>query len=220
MVSARQRPAIAIFGGTFDPIHLGHLRSAEELRERLALDEIRLLPCHRPPHRDTPDSDSRHRLAMVQLAVGDTPGLVVDALELEREAPSYSVETLRQCRQQLGDEPALCWVMGSDAFNGLQHWWHWRELFELAHVLVLQRPDHPLAPAPEVAAFVAGREMSPAQLRDSPAGGLLTLMLRQWPVSATAVREALARGADVSRWLPAGVEGYIREHTLYGCHRG
>ena len=113
---------IGLFGGTFDPVHNGHLRVALELKQRLALDEMRLLPCHRPPHRATPDRSSSDRLAMLELAVADCPQLQVDARELDRSTPSYSVETLEQLRAELGAHVALCWCVGLDSLASFDSW--------------------------------------------------------------------------------------------------
>lgn len=211
-----RRRAIAIFGGTFDPVHLGHLRSAQELRERLQLDEVRLVPCHLPPHREHPETGAEHRLAMVELAVAGRAGLVADPVELERDDLSYTVLTLREYRRRWGEDVALCLVMGSDSFNGLHRWREWRALFELAHIVVMERPDHPLQPDAAVADCIASRRLDPTRLREAPAGGFIPLTLTQWPVSATGIRERLERGEAADELLPAGVGPYIRKHKLYG----
>ena len=206
---------IGIFGGTFDPIHLGHLRSAQELRERLALDELRLLPCHLPPHRETPGCSSERRLAMVRLACEGTD-LQVDDRELRRAGPSYTVETLTQIREELGDEISLCWVMGVDAFNGLESWHRWRELLSLAHIVVMARPGETLLGDGPVAALLAKHRVEElAVLKSGPAGTIFPVVLTPWPISATAIREALKNGQPVDGLMPQPVVNYIQQHRLY-----
>ncbi len=134
------RRKIGLFGGTFDPVHNGHLRMALEAGEELALEQVRLLPCHRPPHRETPNVDSDQRTHMLRLAVESCPLLKLDDRELRRDGPSYTLETLQSLRAELGPEVSLIWVMGSDSFLGLESWHRWRELLDYAHLLVVARP--------------------------------------------------------------------------------
>jgi len=143
---------IGILGGTFDPVHIGHLRGALEVAEMFGLDELRLIPNARPPHRDTPNCSAQDRLAMVRLAVQDLPPLCVDARELERDKPSYTIDTLMSLRAELAADDQLLLVVGWDAFCGLPTWHRWEELLDYCHILVLQRPD-------------AGSE-APQELRD------------------------------------------------------
>ncbi len=135
---------IGLFGGTFDPIHYGHLRPLWEVKEALKFDQLRLIPSFIPPHRGKPGASAKQRLEMLRLAVADVPDYEVDERELQRGGPSYTVETLQSLRNELGDQP-LCWVMGLDAFLGLASWYQWRRITELAHIVVTQRPgsQHP-----------------------------------------------------------------------------
>ncbi len=130
---------MGIFGGTFDPIHYAHLRTAFELQQALRLKEIRFLPAGNPPHRDQPMADAQLRLKMVQLATADQPGFVVDDREVRKEGPSYSVETLAELRHEYPDR-SLCLIVGMDAFLSLPKWHQWRELLQLAHLVVAHRP--------------------------------------------------------------------------------
>ena len=132
---------IGLLGGTFNPVHNGHLRSAVEVRERLALDELRLVPSARPPHRAAPEVTAEQRLAMVQLALAGSDELQVDARELQRSSPSWTVDTLASLRAELGPQAVVFFILGWDAFCGLPGWHRWQELLELAHLVVLQRPD-------------------------------------------------------------------------------
>ena len=140
-------PPIGILGGTFDPIHIGHLRPAIEARGALGLAEVRLLPNHIPPHRANPLCSSEQRLAMVRLAAADNPGFVVDERELRRDTPSWTIDTLVELRSELPDTP-LCFLMGMDSLLGLPGWHRWQELLDYAHLVVSCRPgwqpDYPV----------------------------------------------------------------------------
>lgn len=208
--------SVAIFGGTFDPIHNGHLRSAIEIKEALGVDELRLMPSHRPPLRGAPGAESRQRLAMVAAAVNGRSGLRVDDRELRRDGPSYTVDTLRDLRAELGAAVSLTVVMGSDAFNQLHRWQDWQSLFSLANVLLLHRADYPLAADATVTAFVEARRVADAcELTAVSAGGFCELGLIQLPISATDIRQRLASGKSISYLVPDVVADYIAEHGLY-----
>ena len=208
--------SVAIFGGTFDPVHNGHLRSAIEIKEALGVDELRLMPSHRPPLRGAPGAESRQRLAMVAAAVNGQSGLRVDNRELRRDGPSYTVDTLRDLRAELGAAVSLTVVMGSDAFNQLHRWQDWQSLFSLANVLLLHRADYPLAADATVTAFVEERRVADAsELTAVSAGGFYELGLIQLPISATDIRQRLASGKSISYLVPDVVADYIAEHGLY-----
>ncbi|RNL60121.1 nicotinate-nucleotide adenylyltransferase [Zhongshania marina] len=208
--------SVAIFGGTFDPVHNGHLRSAIEIKEALGVDELRLMPSHRPPLRGAPGAESRQRLAMVAAAVNGQSGLRVDDRELRRDGPSYTVDTLRDLRAELGTAVSLTVVMGSDAFNQLHRWQDWQSLFSLANVLLLHRADYPLAADATVTAFVEARRVADAsKLTAVSAGGFYELGLIQLPISATDIRQRLASGKSISYLVPDVVADYIAEHGLY-----
>lgn len=204
-----------MLGGTFDPIHIGHLRAAIELGERLALDELRLIPSRHPPHRDRPGASGSQRLAMVQAAVADEPRLAVDDLELRREGPSYTIDTLQALRSALGPATALSLVVGADAFAGLDSWHRWRDMAALAHVIVVARPGFALPTEGPVFDYWSERRCSAETLATMPAGGVASVQLPDMPVSATAVRAYLREGRSV-RWLvPDAVWRYISDHDLY-----
>ena len=216
-----KRALIAVFGGTFDPVHIGHVQSARELKQLLQLDELRLVPCHRPPHRATPGVSSADRLAMVELAIAEEPGLTVDSRELARDAISYTVDTLTELRSELGDEPALCLVMGTDAFANLTQWHRWQALLTMAHIIVMARPDNVMPTDGELANLLAERRIiNPDQLSDQPAGSILLVSLTAYPVSATSIRRSLTEGrlqgdATLSSQLAPAVLHYIEQHQLY-----
>lgn len=210
------RPAggLGVLGGTFDPVHLGHLQAAIRAREVLGLEEVRLIPAARPPHRARPTTSDRDRLAMVQAAVAGIEGLAADGRELARAGPSYTYDTLRELRGESPSRP-LFLILGADAFRGLASWHRWRELIELAHLAVVNRPgaDREALPAP-LAAWVAEHQARPAAA-EAPAGGLCFLDIRPLPISASDVRARLARGDSVADLLPPAVLAYIRSHHLY-----
>jgi nicotinate-nucleotide adenylyltransferase len=206
---------IALFGGTFDPVHNGHLRSAQELKQRLALDELRLLPCHRPPHRESPRCSSEHRLAMVELAAVGS-GLLVDDREIKLDGISYSVETLAQLRSELGSQVSLLWVMGSDAFTHLDQWHRWRELLDFAHLVIMMRPDAELPKAGVLLEMLHRYKIDDARMLSQRAAGCIYIVqLTPYPVSATAIRRAIAVREPVADYLPLSVQDYIERYQLY-----
>jgi nicotinate-nucleotide adenylyltransferase len=195
---------IAILGGTFDPVHLGHLRVAWEAAE--ALDaQVCLMPAHLPPHRPAPVANAPQRVRMLEAALAGQDRLVLDTRELRREGPSYTVDTLRDLRAELPASQPLILLLGADAFAGLPTWHEWRDLFDLAHIVVLTRPGHETTLPPELTNAIASRyATSAAQLHESPAGKVLNLPVTPLEISASAVRKLLADGRE-PRWLLPGV---------------
>lgn len=207
---------IGILGGTFDPIHDGHLRPALELLETLNLAEIRFIPCRIPAHRAAPFITAEQRLKLVQLATAGQAGFVVDDRELRREGPSYMADTLASLRAELGDGVPLCLILGIDAFRGLPTWRRWRELSRFAHLVVMRRPgpDQPLPPALE--ALVRAHTVGDAgALRQATAGGILFQTVTQLDISATKIRALLACGQSPRYLLPDAALAYIRDRSLY-----
>ena len=214
---------LVILGGTFDPVHYGHLRVADEVRVTLAPAEVRLVPAKDPPHRGTPSASAADRLRMLELALPEFPELRVDARELERAGKSYTVLTLTELRAAFPARP-LVLLTGADTFLGLPSWHRWRELFELAHVAVATRPGATLEAGsmhPQLRQTWEQRRTDDlAALRTRPAGSIVRLDVVPQPISATAIRAALARGTveAVRGLLPAAVLAYIENHRLYGIH--
>ncbi|HEY3326975.1 MAG TPA: nicotinate-nucleotide adenylyltransferase [Novimethylophilus sp.] len=211
-------PSTGILGGTFDPIHFGHLRMAQELGASLGLDEVRFVPAARPPHRPEPHAPAQHRAAMVRSAIADNPQFAFDARELERAGPSYMFDTLASLRAELGADIPLYLLLGADAFLGLHGWHRWRELFDLAHIAVAHRPgfaldaNSPLM-APELRA--EWRLRYSAHAPDCASGKILLREITALDISASAVRNALAQGDSPRYLLPEPVLGYILKHKLY-----
>jgi len=209
---------IGIYGGTFDPVHYGHLRTALEVKEALGLEQIRLLPCRQPPHRGVPGATPEQRLSMLKLALAEAePGFMVDTRELERAGPSYMIDTLTTLRAECGTAP-LCLVIGMDAFLGLHHWHRWRELIKQAHLAIMRRPGshHPIVPD-ELAAWVSERSrVETACLRAQPAGFIHFIEVTQLAISATRIRELVRAGRSARYLLPDAVLHYMRANGLYG----
>lgn len=203
---------ICLFGGTFDPIHYGHLKPLEELQQYLAADAIHILPASVPPHRPPPQASSRQRLDMLQLALRDYPGFILDTRELERSGPSWTVLTLQSFRQQYPDD-SLCLVMGSDAFKDLPAWYHWQQIPQLAHVIVIERAGMETVSRPLWATdhLVDDVEI----LRKSHCSGILFVSLNGYDISATEIRQRLHTRQDVTGMLPQQVIKYIYQNRLY-----
>ena len=195
---------LAIFGGTFDPVHLGHLSVAWEAAELLDA-EVRLLPASVPPHRPPPAASATQRVAMLHAALHGQSRLTLDTRELERKGPSYTIDTLHELRAEQGDRP-LVLLIGADAFAGLPSWHRWRELFAVAHIGVLSRPDVDAVLSEDLQRETAGRWVGEVStLRKQPAGRLIELAVTPLVISATRIRELLAAGRDPRYLLPAGL---------------
>jgi nicotinate-nucleotide adenylyltransferase len=213
---------ILCYGGTFDPVHNGHLAIAAAVRD--ALDaEVHLIPAADPPHKGPTHAHAGQRATMLALAIQDQRGLLVDRRELRREGPSYTVDTLRELRGELGPHVPLVWMIGSDSLFELDTWHRWRELFDLAHILAVGRPGARLdeatlaARAPAVHAEIGPRWRMPAQLHAMPAGGFAEFRLAsERPESSTELRRRIRDGDPAWRdWLPPAVATYIAAHGLY-----
>ncbi|HJV28428.1 MAG TPA: nicotinate-nucleotide adenylyltransferase [Aromatoleum sp.] len=219
----RDAGPLGLLGGTFDPIHFGHLRLAEEAREALQLDQVALIPAGAPPHRDTPQSAASARLAMVQLASAGNDGFIVDAGEVFAQGPSYTVLTLERLRTQHGRARPLVLILGADAFAGLPGWHRWQDLFELAHVAVANRPGYaphgrrwPATLSQELDDACAGRIATDSTvLRQSPAGKIVPFDMTPLAISASLIRDLIRSGHSARYLLPDPVLDYIGLHHLY-----
>lgn len=203
-------------GGTFDPLHFGHLRPAEEVRQALGLDRVWLIPAGDPPHREPPGATGSERLAMVASAVADYPTLGVLDWEVSAEGPSYTVRTLGWLRERLGEVPVIT-IMGSDAFVQLDRWHRWGGLLERGHIAVVRRPGASLdGMSTELEAALDGRWCgNPTGLLEGPAGRVAALEVTRLDISATAVRELVAAGRSPRFLVPGAVEAHIRAGGLY-----
>jgi nicotinate-nucleotide adenylyltransferase len=211
---------LALFGGTFDPVHCGHLRVASETATALKLPEVRLIASKTPVHRVAPGATGEARLAMLRLAVAGAPGLAVDDRELTRDSPSYTALTLESLRAEFPLRP-LIWLVGIDAFLHINHWYQWPQLFELAHFVVLNRPGFAVSQAlsPALAEVWQGRLTRSAEtLASTPNGAIYLHTVTPQAISATAIRNSIAAGASdeaLRPFLPQPVLAYIRAHQLY-----
>ncbi len=219
---SRREPLLVLYGGTFDPVHHGHLAIAHAARDALGVP-IHFMPAADPPHRAAPGADASQRATMLALALADEPDFHIDLRELRREGPSYSVETLRALRGELGAGIPVALLLGADSLLGLPTWHEWSALFELAHLVVADRDDSDLDAAlpPELAEALAGRwTEDPSALCAERAGRLLRLQQPLHPASATQVRAGIAGGGPWREMVPAGVADYIVRQRLYGVHEG
>jgi nicotinate-nucleotide adenylyltransferase len=212
---------IGLLGGTFDPIHLGHLRLAEELGEALGLAEVRFIPTGTPPHRGQPQASRDDRLAMVRLAIVGNPRFVVDAHEIHKTDPCYMVDTLTELRAECGSERPLTLFLGTDAFLGLTTWHDWRRLFALAHLAVAHRPGFdPVtrqAAMPDALAreLAQRRTESSADLHSTPAGRIYLYATTQLDIAASRIRGLIRSGHSARYLVPDAVLDYIERHRLY-----
>jgi nicotinate-nucleotide adenylyltransferase len=211
---------ICVFGGTFDPVHAGHLHAARTVCEALNLGEIRMLLSAMPSHRNATGATVAQRWRMLELACAEDPRLVPDDTEVRRAEragrPSYTVETLEEIRAERPDV-VLAWVVGSDAYRDFTSWHRWRDVLELTNLVVLHRPGAPLTLPGELAEVTRSRHLEGPPCE--PAGGVLVLDAPMLDVSATRVREVLAGhgdGAAVADLLPPAIYNYIKEYHLYG----
>ena len=212
---------LGLYGGTFDPVHLGHLRLAEEAVDVLGLAGVRWIPAGQPLLREVPSVAARQRLEMVRLATADNPRFSVDPAEVEADRPSYTVPTLERLRRPdvLGGERPLVLLLGADAFAGVAAWHRWETLFELAHVAVAHRPGYCLEAsalsAPLARTLKQRLSLDPAVLAASPAGRIVTFAMTPLDISATRIRAALSTRESVRYLLPDALIGYLQNHRLY-----
>ena len=212
---------VAIFGGTFDPVHFGHLRLAQELAESLRVEEVRFMPGGQPPHRASPQVTALQRLDMTRLAIADNALFRIDDREVRRSGPGYTVDTLTEVRAEIGATRPLCLLLGADAFLDLATWHRWHDLFALAHIVIAHRPGFPpetwpeRMPEPLAREYTARLMQQPFAVHLSPAGGIVTQAIAALDISASMIRDSLARGVSPRYLLPDRVLDYIRKHGLY-----
>jgi len=211
---------VGILGGTFDPVHFGHLRLAEEAADACGLAQVVLIPAAAPNLRDAPATPATHRLEMVRLATLGNARLAVDDRELRREGMSYTVDTLATLRADFGATRPICLILGADAFLRLPRWSRWLRLFELCHILVATRPGYELerqvAAHDELDSQWRLREVALPALSRRPAGGVARLEIPLLEISASDLRARMSRGVSVRYLLPPAVVDYIAVHRLYG----
>ena len=206
---------LALFGGTFDPVHYGHLRCAEEARRKLGLKKLHLLPAGRPPHRSTPQATATQRLQMLQLAQPEFPLLSIDDRETRRKGPSYMVDTLKELRAELACTPLLL-LIGQDAANDLHSWFDWERLFTLAHIVIMTRPGMKSEYRQDLGKQIQARSgFDVRDLLSSKAGRVLHLEVTSIDISATTIKKLIRLGRSPQSMLPEPVLDYINENHLY-----
>lgn len=208
--------SMGVFGGTFDPIHFGHLRTAFEMLQALRFGEVRFMPCGSPPHRGTPIASAELRLRMVQVATAGQQGFVVDDRELQRDGPSYSVDTLTALRAEFPLRP-IGLIIGMDAFLGLPKWHQWREILQLAHIIVAHRPGWRAPDIGPLGELLADRGTHRiGDLHQAKAGHIFIHDVTQLEISSTEIRELVAVGRDPRFLMPDAVRDII---ATSGCYR-
>jgi nicotinate-nucleotide adenylyltransferase len=218
----KNRVPIGILGGTFDPIHHGHLRIAQEALEQCGLSQVRFVPCGTPPHRPAPHTSAKARWEMVRLVLNDHPDFLVDVREVFRTDPCYTIETLAGLRAELGAKQSLCLILGGDAFLQLNTWHEWQHLFDLAHIVVLQRAGgQPLgnamskADAALQAEYQARLAPGASALHESPNGTVFVADMPALEISSTDIRRRCTEGKSARFLVPDVVNNYIKTHKLY-----
>ncbi|WP_346837260.1 nicotinate-nucleotide adenylyltransferase [Microbulbifer sp. SAOS-129_SWC] len=216
-----KRHTVALFGGTFDPVHFGHLRMALELQQALGFDQMRLLPSHQPRHRQSPGVSPERRRQMLQLALDGCDELQLDLRELNRGGPTYTVDTLEELRSELGDDVSISFCMGLDSLLTLPSWHRWERLLQLAHLVVATRPGWQLpqrdagGAETQVAALLDECRGEAEDLKRESRGRLVVREQTLLPISATRIRHLVARGKSPRFLLPAAVLQYIEDNRLY-----
>lgn len=232
MIAARPPGPLGILGGTFDPIHLGHLRLGEEAIQQLSLLKVRFIPAGQPPLRDAPCASADHRLAMVELATSGNGRFEVDDSEVKAKEPSYTVDTLKRLRNDVGPSRSLVLLLGKDAFERLDQWHRWREIFSLAHIAIATRPspfagtvsppsdslDQPNSPVECATALineVRQRFGTAADLAGESSGRIVPFTIPALDISATAIRRLLKSGCQPRYLVAEAVVRYIDLHHIY-----
>lgn len=212
-----QIPAIGIFGGTFNPIHFGHLRMAQELTDALNFDEVRFIPAANPPHKNALAISAEHRAAMVQLSIADNTGFSFDDRELHRAGASYTIDTLLSLREDLGMQTSITLLMGSDAFTKFDTWHRWQEIIQLCHIALVQRPQAEANKLPKILeTFLHNHYTEHSDdLHTAPAGFVTMRQVTALDISSTAIREAFKHGYSARYLMPDSVIEYIHTHKLY-----
>ena len=207
---------IGILGGTFDPIHYGHLRTALDVQQRLALDEVRFIPCGEPPHRVAPIAEPLQRLAMVRAAIAGQDRFVADDRELRRDGPSYMVDTLSSLKNDFKDE-SLCLILGTDAFNGLAQWHQWQKIFALANIVVMKRPevDGKAKINKHLFSQIKHRLVDADVLNKKQNGAICFIPVTQLEISATMIRQQWQQCNDIQFFLPDSVLRLIQQQNIY-----
>jgi nicotinate-nucleotide adenylyltransferase len=215
MIASVSRSAlIGVFGGTFDPVHVGHLRLALEAYEILSLSAVRIMPLNKPNHREAPRVNAAMRFEMIRSAIDDNR-LIADDRELERGGISYTIESLEGLRAEFSEHP-LCLIVGADAYRGLCGWHRWQELLQFCHLVIVARPDSDKALDPRLQQLLDSVGVTdPDILRSELCGRIYFQPIPLLPISSTDIRARIANGRDISYLVPPSVQRLIEQHQLY-----
>lgn len=210
---------IGVLGGTFDPIHFGHLRPALEITEKFELEQLRFIPSANPPHRWKPVASAEHRLNMVELAIQGIPEFVVDDREYQRQGSSYTVDTLQSIHDENQKPASILMLLGLDAFQSFTQWHEWERILTLAHIVVSTRPGYKLPQLvanQEADSWMQGRIVnSVSALKAAQAGRIFFCEVTQLDISATSIRNKLLDGKSSRFLMPDQVVNYIHQYQLY-----
>jgi nicotinate-nucleotide adenylyltransferase len=208
--------SIALLGGTFNPIHFGHLNLANCLVDYLHVESVRMIPCAIPPHRETPSVSAEQRLAMLQLAIDDHPLLTSDDLELRKSTPSYSIETVQQIRQQVGEETPLFFCIGMDSLLTIDSWHHWQQLLDYCHLAICPRPGYKLPIKGHLAEWIEQNLCDDiARVKTLAQGCLHLCKIPLKDISSTAIRDSIKCAQSIDHLTPKSVVNFITKHSLY-----
>jgi nicotinate-nucleotide adenylyltransferase len=214
------RRCIAVLGGSFDPVHNGHVALAQHFIKLLSPDELRLIPAGNPWQKEGLKATPAHRIAMLKLAFRECPvPVVIDTSEIERDGPTYTIDTLRALREKSGQEASIAFLIGADQLQGLNTWKQWRQLFDYAHFCIASRPEFGIGAsvlAQDILGEISQRQCKPEEIRETASGSICIAEGLAVEVSSTQVRNALKQGEQINTWLPPAVLDYIKQHHLYG----
>jgi nicotinate-nucleotide adenylyltransferase len=209
---------IGVLGGTFDPIHHGHLRLALEMSEQLGLEKVHLIVSANPPHRQMPQTPAEMRFEMVKLAIENEKNLIADDREIKRNRPSYTVETLLEMREEVGKELPICLILGMDAFLGLLTWFKWEKLLELAHLIITQRPEINQTFSEPLQKLLEKHQIYDInKIKEKSAGYILFEAVPMLNISATQIRQCFIKKQNPRYLLPESVLKFISQQGLYNA---
>ena len=218
LLKSNYKNGIGLFGGTFDPVHIGHIRTATELKEKFNLREMRMILCARPPHRPPPMSDIQDRKKMLSLAINEEADqdLIIDLLECERDGPSFTLDTVLEIRNKIGAQISMCFCLGMDSFLNINAWNGWKDLLSMAHIVVTKRPGWDEPKIGELYEFIRIHQSSRIQdFHDAPFGKIFFTDMTPIDISSTAIRKAINEKNSVCKLLANNVTRYIKNNKLY-----
>ena len=217
-LKSKKEYGVGLFGGTFDPIHIGHLNTAIRLKEKFQLKEMRLILCARPPHRSAPVCSVVDRKKMLSLAVSEKKyqDLIIDDIECKRTGLSYTLDTVSELRNQIGSEVPMYVCLGMDSFLSINTWNHWKDLVSMTHIIVAKRPGSEPPKSGEVYDFIKKyRSINLQNLSNAPSGNIFLAEMIPMSISSTAIRKAIFEKDYPYKFLPKKVIKYIKENELY-----